>query len=999
MDILEKHEIMRNRSLLVFFILFNVLAGNFLLAGTVSFDLANKAAQAASNEKIPVIISMKDGISTPVLKKELLSGFATNAARHREGIIRLRSEASSTQGSLLSLLNVMQASDLAANIKSHWLINVVSADIAASEINNLAARSDVAEIFQLPQIVGIPSDSTMALTPGKILSGPTDNLIKIKADSAWQKGYTGNGRIICSFDTGVQGDHPALENNWKGWDGNPTAAWYDPIGRLPTPHILTVASDFTHGTKTMGIMVGHDDSTGDTIGVAPDAKWISAAVIDIPGTSIIDAFEWAADPDGDPNTIDDVPDVINHSWGVSNSSIGCNDYFWEVIDNTEALGIVNIFAAGNSGNRAGTIANPANRAFDSLDCFAVGNLNMTTDSIENSSSRGPSDCDGISIKPNAVAPGTSIRTSTPFNGYVSNFSGTSAAAPHLAGAVAILRQKNPNATPDQIKEALLKSCTRRPFPDSSLPNNDYGWGLLNISAALDSLVIQANPDPELRLYSFDHPAVNPGETVQGYIYLKNLGRQLSNVSAQVIGCSAGLTVLTEGNLDFGTIAYNDTARSQIPFSALVGDTVTSGTILTVDLNLTGSPGYSKTVILNIRVGDIPRAGYFTHNTGALQFTVSNLGQFGFANGSVAPLGYSGFRYLDPGSNDLREAALMFATDSDHVSDAARNLVQEPDNDFAVSPSGDLIPSIPSLKADQETYSLINDSKAENPIGLEIEQKTYSWTDSPDEGFVILQYAVTNANDTAISNLYAGLFFDWDINYGSYNHYYNGGGYSASENLGYMYLLGENDVKSHYRGIAVLNPEGVASLKIRQNPGGSQLPLYWSERDKFAALTGDISLPSYNIGDFSEIISTGPFTLAPGQSDTAVFAVLGADSLNELKNFAVRANNQYYNATDIPYANNSLLPAAFQLEQNYPNPFNPATAISFSIPNKSRVKLSIYNILGEKIIDLVDREMTAGNYRIEWDGKARGGESLASGIYLYRLSAAGTSVTKKMLMLK
>ncbi|SYZ71993.1 putative Bacillopeptidase F [Candidatus Zixiibacteriota bacterium] len=984
---------MKRMIILVLLIFISLWTDRTSMAGTVTFDLANKIATSSADDKIPVVIAMKDEISAPVLKKELLAGFATAAARHLEGISRLQNEASKTQEPLLGLLNTMAIAGSAANIKSHWLINVITADIAASEIDRLAARSDVAEIFQLPQIVGIKPDSAVAVYAEKIAIGPTNNLKKIKADSAWAKGYTGKGRIICSFDTGVQGSHPALEGNWKGWDGNPAAAWYDPIGRQSFPHTLSVASDPSHGTETMGIMVGHDDVEGDTVGVAPDAKWISAAVIDIPGASIIDAFEWAADPDGDPNTIDDVPDVINHSWGVSNTSIGCNDYFWKVIDNTEALGIVNIFAAGNSGYRAMTIVNPANRAFDSLDCFAVGNLNMTTDSIENSSSRGPSDCDGLSIKPNVVAPGTSIRTTAPINAYVTAFAGTSAAAPHVAGAVAILRQKAPNATPDQIKEALLKSCERRPFPESSLPNNNYGWGLINISAALDSLSVQINPDPELRIYSFDHPAVNPGETVQGYIYLKNLGSRLANVSAQVTGGSGGLTINTE-TLDFGTIDYNDTARSMIPFSAAVSDTVTPGVILAVDLNLTGSPGYSKSVMLNIRIGDIPRAGYFTHNTGPLQFTVSNLGQFGFANGSMVPLGYSGFRYFDPYSNDLWEGALMFATDSDHVSDAARNLVQEPDNDFAVSPGGDLISSIPGIRADQETSSLLNDSRAENPIGLEIEQKTFSWTGSPDQGYVILQYSVKNINDTAIGNLFAGLFFDWDI----VNYSYNGGGYSALENLGYMYYHGPFDTLSHYRGIAILNQKGLSSLRIRHNPATQPL-LYWSESDKFASLTGGISTPGDYWGDYSEIISTGPFILGPGETDTAVFAILGADNLSELKDFAIRAKNRYYNTTDIPYADNNLLPSGFRLEQNYPNPFNPATVISFSISKKCRVKLSVYNILGEKLTDLIDREMTAGNHQVEWDGTSRNGSHLASGIYFYRLTADGTGITKKMMMLK
>ncbi|MCP4709886.1 MAG: S8 family serine peptidase, partial [Planctomycetes bacterium] len=306
------------------------------------------------------------------------------------------------------------------------------------ELESLAGHPDVLSIQTMltiesiiPQKTGITYSSLSLDISSEIPS----NLEIIGAPQAWELGLTGEGSVICSFDTGVDGLHPALFDSWKGHDGDSSAAWYDPFGKEPFPHFIPEAGPFLykHGTHTMGTMVGHDDNTGDTIGVAPGAKWISAAVINLPYPSIIDAFEWAADPDGDPNTFDDVPDVINHSWGAINELAGCDDYLWELIDNTEALGIINIFSAGNEGLLPQTIANPANRANDSLDCFAVGNFNHWTSSenkIDDNSARGPSDCDGVSIKPNVVAPGTAITSSVPDGDYDS-MNGTSMAAPHV----------------------------------------------------------------------------------------------------------------------------------------------------------------------------------------------------------------------------------------------------------------------------------------------------------------------------------------------------------------------------------------------------------------------------------------------------------------------------------------------------------------------------------------------------------------------------------------
>ena len=89
-----------------------------------------------------------------------------------------------------------------------------------------------------------------------------------------------------------------------------------------------------------------------------------------------------------------------------------------------------------------------------------------------------------------------------------------------------------------------------------------------------------------------------------------------------------------------------------------------------------------------------------------------------------------------------------------------------------------------------------------------------------------------------------------------------------------------------------------------------------------------------------------------------------------------------------------LPTKFQLKQNYPNPFNPATSIEYSVPYEDKIVLTIYNILGEEVVRLIDETQTAGNYAITWDAA-----NIASGIYFYKLQSGEISLTKKMLLLK
>lgn len=102
--------------------------------------------------------------------------------------------------------------------------------------------------------------------------------------------------------------------------------------------------------------------------------------------------------------------------------------------------------------------------------------------------------------------------------------------------------------------------------------------------------------------------------------------------------------------------------------------------------------------------------------------------------------------------------------------------------------------------------------------------------------------------------------------------------------------------------------------------------------------------------------------------------------------------EWLNPTDVTDIEN--IPAGFSLEQNYPNPFNPATTISFSLPKNSNVKLTVYNLLGQVVAKLIDKELNAGTHSYNYDASR-----LSSGLYFYTLSADGSTMTKKMMLMK
>ncbi|MCK4574093.1 MAG: M6 family metalloprotease domain-containing protein, partial [candidate division Zixibacteria bacterium] len=183
-----------------------------------------------------------------------------------------------------------------------------------------------------------------------------------------------------------------------------------------------------------------------------------------------------------------------------------------------------------------------------------------------------------------------------------------------------------------------------------------------------------------------------------------------------------------------------------------------------------------------------------------------------------------------------------------------------------------------------------------------------------------------------------------------------------------------------------------------------------------------SFPSFATDRYHEITLPTPVALASSETflvdvgwgpDTYAvpFTRAGTISMNSYgstdgvsysqwsdKDVAIRARIQ---ASPMSAGNddNDLLPEDFSLAQNYPNPFNPNTEISFTLPSRAEVRLSVYNLLGQRVMDLARGEMPAGTHTVSWDGADESGNAVASGLYLYRLVADGMTMSKKMVLLK
>ncbi len=411
-----------------------------------------------------VIVTLVDQVDKKQFKDQ------KGPERQKAAVKALKDKASKSQKEISIYLKSKQKQGEVEKYDSFWVLNGLSVTATQAVIQEMAARPDVLKITA--------DDITIVPTFAQTAPLAADNLALIQAPALWDSGFYGQGIVVANMDSGVDLNHPDLSSRWRGGSNS----WFDPYGQNPMP------SDFSgHGTWTMGVMVGAA-SGGTAIGVAPQAQWIAVKIFNNSGsstaTAIHQGFQWLLDPDGDSNTAD-APQVVNNSWAMG--SPGCNLEFEMDLSSLLAAGIVPVFAAGNFGPGAGTSTSPANNP----SAFAVGGV-TNGDLIMGSSSRGPVTCgEATTVFPELVAPGNNILTTERY-GLYTTASGTSLAAPHVAGGLALLLSAFPDLQPELQETALLSGAV-----DLGLngPDDDYGNGRLDLLAAYQWL--HNNPAPPL----------------------------------------------------------------------------------------------------------------------------------------------------------------------------------------------------------------------------------------------------------------------------------------------------------------------------------------------------------------------------------------------------------------------------------------------------------------------------------------------------------------------
>jgi subtilisin family serine protease len=469
------------------------------------------AAQQANPEKIAkklldkmaeapdayhsVHIVLTEGVDLEALEAQLVAQRALPEQRAEAVIIALKSKANETQGSLLTLLRNSPMA-MPGSVTSFWIANALAGELRSELIAELSQRPDIKwiGINAEPQLEAYTVNPAPPVAPP---NGREIGLSVIGAPNMWAMGYTGYGQNALTNDTGVDPSQPALSANYRGNMVPAEQAFFDysAQNQAQIPNVDAFDCQY-HGTHVNGTIVGLDRLANDTIGVAFNAQWMGAAsIVCNGGTShLLATFQWSMDPDGNPATSDDMADVVNNSWyDPGLDTIDCFSVYVPVLEAMEVAGVAVVFSAGNAGPGPATITPPHNVNLNLVNSFTVGALNGNSTSlpIADFSSRGPSHCattdSSLLIKPEVSAPGVNVRSCLP-TGY-GQLSGTSMAAPHVSGAILLLKEAFPYLTGKDLKLALYFTAI-----DLGVPGEDnvFGMGVINLPAAFDYLVAQGN---------------------------------------------------------------------------------------------------------------------------------------------------------------------------------------------------------------------------------------------------------------------------------------------------------------------------------------------------------------------------------------------------------------------------------------------------------------------------------------------------------------------------
>ncbi len=524
---------------------FSVVSGQPLLTD----KLQDAVAERGEEEFIRVNLRLAEQYDDQLLYQESRI-IQDREARRKYVVNTLKKFSESQQADLLSYLQGQKASGLVRGIRPLWISNLVNVEIQPMVLQELSARKDLDRIdYDEERDLLLSGESASGLSSGKIAANPVNetdkldrtnlawNVTLVNADQVWDLGFTGQDVIVAVMDTGINYNHQDITDNmWQHPD-------YPGHGYNFVDDNHNTMDYQGHGTHCAGTVAG-TGASGTGTGMAPDATIMNLQVLGGTGSGT-EAGVWA----GIQFAIDYGAHIMSLSLGWQHSWNPDRATWRTTMNNALSAGLIASVASGNEGGWGGqpppsevrtpgdvpppwTHPDQTEEGGNSA-VVSVGST-TSTDNMSSFSSKGPVTWQNVPpfndynyspgqglIRPDIVAPGSDVLSLLHSNntGYTSK-SGTSMAAPAVAGIMALILEKNPNLLPEEVNQIIEETAMEM----SSSKSNTHGSGRIDALAA-----IHATPYPGIQYVDHnvddsegnDDGNINPGEYITLDITLFN----------------------------------------------------------------------------------------------------------------------------------------------------------------------------------------------------------------------------------------------------------------------------------------------------------------------------------------------------------------------------------------------------------------------------------------------------------------------------------------------
>ncbi len=829
-------------------------------------------------------------------------------------------------------------------------------------------------------------------------------LTRIRAYAAWDLalgGSQGTSSVVIGIvDSGTDTDHPDLvtqfaintadpingtdddgdgyiDNN-RGYDL--AGADYNNVVGDNNPNIM--GNNNNHGSHVSGCASAATNNTVGVAGIGWNCKLLPvkcSADNDTRGAGgvgyVIAGYE------GITYAADHGAKIINCSWGGP----GGGSFGQVIVDYaTINKNCLVVASAGNSGIDEQNF--PASYNY----VLSVAATKSTSDSRASFST--------YHYSVDLSTPGENIYT-TLYNNSYGNMSGTSMSSPITAGGAGLVQSKFNYTNALQIGQRLKQTSdnhyttgpniTGTGNPLASMQNK-LGKGRMNLQRALTDPAAPSVVFANEVIVDHNDNALVIGDSLFITGDFINYLAPTSNLSASITAVVGGANLTSIDNTtSLGVVNTLATVNNNSdPFKFKINTGTPDNTVITFKVTLYDGT-YSDVYFFKVTVN----VDYINIAINDVATTITSKGKIGYnADGQLQGLG---FTYM--GTNLLYEASVMFGSASTKVSDSFRGeTAGTADADFQSVVKA--YKTIPAVFSEFDVHGRFNDAVATPVQNLLVSHSAYAWSTPGNRKYVIVEYVMKNSGTTPINTLYAGIAADWDIDAATAST--NKSNYDAATKMGYIYSTATG---GKFAGIKLLtNTAGPVCYNIDNIAGGgggvdiNDATDYFGTGDKYTTLSTNRYLAGTadaDGGDIVGVMSSGPFTIAAGDSAKVAFALIAGDDLTDIKKSADSAQVHYDGpppvVTGIKNNSTNELNAVV-----FPNPTNSDLNFMINTTKSENVDIILVNTLGQTMKHLVKNNMNSGFNQITTDVS-----QLPVGTYFYQIKTDNASLKGKVIITK